>query len=80
MEMELGGGLFWSCGPHNQWTVGRTHNPNSYTTGSPRMELWTDGEPLSLTSDLLRNPCSVNCHASHACDAALAMRLCLPGP
>ena len=24
MEMELGGGLFWSCGPHNQWTVGRT--------------------------------------------------------
>ena len=22
MEMELGGGLFWYCGPHNQWTVG----------------------------------------------------------
>ena len=38
MEMELGGGLLWSCGPHNQWTVGRTPH------GSPRMEPWTDGE------------------------------------
>ena len=84
------------CGaqPVDGWAH-TTHNPNSHTTGSPRMEPWTDGEigePLILTSDLLRNPCSVNCHASHACGAALsfcswplcresgfAMRLHLPG-
>ena len=92
----VGGGLFRSCWPNNQWTIGRTpsHNPNSDTTGSPRWSLaWTDGEPLILTSNVMRNPCSVNCHASHACGAALAlcwwplcresgfaMHLRLPGP
>ena len=32
--------------PNDQWTIGRTpsHNPNSDTTGSPRMEPWTDGQ------------------------------------
>ena len=61
--MELRGGLCWSCWPNNQWTAGRTpsHNQNFFVTGSLRME--------TSWSDLLRNPCSVNCHASHACEA-----------
>ena len=79
--------------PMDDWRT-PSHNPNSDTTGSPRWSLaWTDGEPLILTSNVMRNPCSVNCHASHACEAALAlcswplcresgfaMRLRLPGP
>ena len=62
--MELRGGLCWSCWPNNQWTAGRTpsHNQNAYLL----LDLsWME----TSWSDLLRNPCSVNCHASHACEA-----------
>ena len=74
MEMELGGGLFWSCWPKNQWTVGPTlsHNPNSYTPRPARMERWTDGEPVIFTSNLLRDSRSIKCHASHARESVLA--------
>ena len=61
-----GGGLFWSCWPNNQWTVGRTLSHNRTLTHlDPRMEPWTDVEPVILTSDLLRDPRSIKCcHAS----------------
>ena len=95
METELGVGCFGPVGANSQWTVGRapSREPNSYTLGSSRMEPWTDGEPVMLTSDFLRDPRSIKCRASHACEPVLAfcssplccesgfaMRLCLPGP
>ena len=57
--MDLEGGLFWSCWPNNAvdfWAPTISQPELLYTTGSPRMEPWTDGEPMVLTSDRLRNP------------------------
>ena len=53
-------------GPVGQTTNGRLGAHHLiirifFVTGSLRME--------TSWSDLLRNPCSVNCHASHACEA-----------
>ena len=61
METEGGVGCFGPC--WRQWTVGRapSREPNSYTLGSSRMEPWTDGEPVMLTSDFLRDPRSIKC-------------------
>ena len=68
MEMELGGGfalVLLAKQPMDCWAT-ISDNPNSYAPGSPRMEPWTDGEPMFLTSDLLRDPNSIKCHASLA--------------
>ena len=93
MEMDLGVGCFGHAGQTTNGRLGAHHLIIRTLIPLDRMEPWTDGEPLIITSNVMRNPCSVNCHASHACEAALAlcwcplcresgfaMRLRLPGP
>ena len=86
----VGGGLFRSCWPNNQWTIGRapSHNPNSYTTGSPRMAPWTDGEPLIMSCETHAQSTVMGVmhvklpsHSARGCYVVktLAMRLRLPG-
>ena len=96
MEMDLGVGCFGHAGQATNGRLGAHHLiiRTLMQLDLPGWSLaWTDGEPLVLTSNVMRNPCSVNCHASHACEAGLAlcswplcresgfaMRLRLPGP
>ena len=67
MEMDLGVGCFGHAGQTTNGRLGAHHLIIRTLIPLDRMEPWTDGEPLILTSNVMRNPCSVNCHASHAC-------------
>ena len=40
------------------------------------LEPWTDGEPMIFASDLLRDPRSITCHATHARELRLSS-MCL---
>ena len=70
MEMDLGVGCFGHAGQTTNGRLGAHHL--IIRTLVQDLTGWSLGLMEMTTSNVMRNPCSVNCHASHACEVALA--------